>query len=126
MKILRTIPELGRLPRGCVLTIGNFDGVHIGHQEILEAAGRSAAEKATYLAAMTFEPHPVAILHPEKAPGVLTPLELKTHLLTNCGVDYLIVLKDTASLLRLAPSPLRWSKARTSILVQDAPAPSKR
>jgi len=92
------------LPRGCVLTIGNFDGVHIGHQEILEAAGRSAAEKATYLAAMTFEPHPVAILHSEKAPGVLTPLELKTHLLTNCGVDYLIVLKDTASLLRLAPA----------------------
>lgn len=104
MKILKTIMELGRLPRGCVLCVGNFDGVHIGHKEILEAAGRTAAEKATFLVALTFEPHPVAILHPEKAPGVLTPLELKTHLLADLGIDYLIVLKDTASLLRLTPA----------------------
>ena len=86
MKILKTIMELGRLPRGCVLCVGNFDGVHIGHKEILEAAGRTAAEKATFLVALTFEPHPVAILHPEKAPGVLTPLELKTHLLADLEI----------------------------------------
>jgi riboflavin kinase/FMN adenylyltransferase len=53
---------------------------------------------------MTFEPHPVAILHPEKAPGVLTPLPLKIQLIQRHGVDYLIVLTDSASLLRLTPA----------------------
>jgi riboflavin kinase/FMN adenylyltransferase len=50
---------------------------------------------------MTFEPHPVAILHPERAPGVLTPLEVKAHFLQEAGADFLIVLRDTASLLSL-------------------------
>ncbi len=104
MKILRTITELGRLPAHCALTVGNFDGVHIGHQEIIATGRKLASERNTQLAAMTFEPHPVAILHPEKAPGVLTPLELKAHLLDKCGTDYLIVLRDSVSLLGLSPT----------------------
>jgi riboflavin kinase/FMN adenylyltransferase len=104
MKVLKTVSELGQLPDGCVLTIGNFDGVHIGHQQNIKVARDIAMLERTSLAVMTFEPHPVAILHPEKAPGVLTPLPLKIHLLENCGVDYLIILRDTTSLLRLSPT----------------------
>ncbi len=104
MRILRTITEFGRLPARCVLTVGNFDGVHIGHQEIVAVGLQIAAERNTRLVVMTFEPHPVAILYPDKAPGVLTPLEFKAHLLAEAGVDYLIVLKDTASLLKLSPA----------------------
>jgi riboflavin kinase/FMN adenylyltransferase len=104
MKVLKTVSELGQLPDGCVLTIGNFDGVHIGHQQNIKVARDIATLERVSLAVMTFEPHPVAILHPEKAPGVLTPLPLKIHLLENCGVDYLIILRDTTSLLRLSPS----------------------
>ena len=104
MKVLRTSSQLAQLPAGCVLSIGNFDGVHLGHQQILQTAYTLARQKNTHLAAMTFEPHPVAILHPEKAPGVLTPLTLKTHLIQRHGVDYLIVLTDSASLLRLTPA----------------------
>jgi riboflavin kinase/FMN adenylyltransferase len=103
MKVLRTVSELGQVPDGCVLTIGNFDGVHIGHQQNIKVARDIATLEHSTLAVMTFEPHPVAILHPEKAPGVLTPLPLKIHLLENCLVDYLIILRDTASLLRLNP-----------------------
>ncbi len=85
-------------------TIGNFDGVHVGHQQNIKVARDLAVLENTTLAVMTFEPHPVAILHPEKAPGVLTPLNLKIRLIENCLVDFLIVLRDTASLLRLAPA----------------------
>ncbi len=103
MKIIETIAELTQMPKGCVLTIGNFDGVHIGHRHILTAARRIAAERNAHLVAMTFEPHPVAILHPENSPPVLTPLNLKMRLLAGCGVDCLIVLKDSADLMNLSP-----------------------
>ena len=87
MIVLDTVSELEQIEKGCVLTIGNFDGVHLGHQEILAAAGEAADKRRAALVAMTFEPHPVAILFPERAPGVLTPLELKTHLLAQSGVQ---------------------------------------
>ena len=103
MKILRAISDFEKIKKGCVLTIGNFDGVHLGHQEILAAARRIAQERAAELVAMTFEPHPVAILHPDRAPGVLTPLPLKMRLLEKCGVDVLILLEDNRQLLNLSP-----------------------
>ena len=103
MRILETMGDLEKIKKGCVLTIGNFDGVHLGHQEILAAARRIAQERAAELVAMTFEPHPVAILHPDRAPGVLTPLPLKMRLLEKCGVDVLILLEDNRQLLNLSP-----------------------
>ena len=69
MRIIDNISELGEVKKGCVLTIGNFDGVHIGHQVILTAAKKTAAQRKAKLTVLTFEPHPAAILHPEKAPG---------------------------------------------------------
>jgi riboflavin kinase/FMN adenylyltransferase len=103
MKVFDTVSELEHIEKGCVLTIGNFDGVHLGHQAILAAARQAADKRRVDLVAMTFEPHPVAILFPERAPGVLTPLEIKIHLLAQFGVDSLIVLKDNPELLDLAP-----------------------
>lgn len=103
MKIVESISELTKIRQGCVLSIGNFDGVHLGHQEILAAARQAAEKTQAELIVMTFEPHPVAILYPERAPGVLTPLEMKKHLLAQAGVDCLIVLKDSAELLNLSP-----------------------
>ncbi|MHC4508445.1 MAG: adenylyltransferase/cytidyltransferase family protein [Planctomycetota bacterium] len=102
MRTIRAISELQQIRKGCVLTIGNFDGVHRGHQEILVAARAAAEERGTELVAMTFEPHPVAILYPERAPGVLTPLEVKADLLRQCSVDSLIVLQDSRELLSLS------------------------
>ncbi len=103
MEIIQTISDLQKIKKGCVLTIGNFDGVHIGHQDILAAARKAAEKNLAELVAMTFEPHPVAILHPERTPGVLTPLELKKHLLAKFGVDCLIILKGNNELLNLSP-----------------------
>jgi len=103
MKIVQTISQFQHIPKGCVLTIGNFDGVHVGHQEILAVAREAAEKNNTELVAMTFEPHPVAVLHPEKAPGVLSPLDIKKYLLAEYGVDRVIVLRTNRTLLNLSP-----------------------
>lgn len=103
MKVLKTLSEFGEVRRGSVLTIGNFDGVHQGHREIFRTARRLAQDSGAEMVVMTFEPHPVAVLHPEKAPGVLTPLPLKLHLLREYADDCIIVLQDNQELLSLAP-----------------------
>jgi len=122
MRMLEIMGDLERIEKGSVLTIGNFDGVHLGHQEILAAARRIAQERAAELVAMTFEPHPVAILHPERAPGVLTPLPFRTHLLQKCGVDCLIVLRGSRELLNLSPedfvSRFLAENVRPSVVVE--------
>ena len=122
MNVLDTISELERIEKGCVLSIGNFDGVRLGHQEILASARKAADNRGVELVAMTFEPHPVAILFPERAPGVLTPLELKSYLLSQCGVDSLVVLKDNPELLDLTPedfiSRFLVEKVRPSMVVE--------
>jgi len=103
MKIIETTSDLEKTEKGCVLTIGNFDGVHIGHQQILTAAKKTAAQKQAQLVVMTFEPHPVAVLQPEKRPGVLTLLNLKKCLLDEFAVDCLLILESTPELLSLSP-----------------------
>jgi riboflavin kinase/FMN adenylyltransferase len=103
MKILKTLSEFNQVRRGSVLTIGNFDGVHVGHQEIFRTAREIARAHDTEMVVMTFEPHPVAVLHPERAPGVLTPLSLKIHLLREFADDCLIILQDNQELLSLEP-----------------------
>ena len=104
MKIIMSKPTTEMLDRKWALTIGNFDGVHLGHQQIIAETKKAAGEYgADGVAVMTFDPHPVAILHPEKAPGILMPLELKERLLDEAGVDALIVLKDSYELLNLSP-----------------------
>jgi riboflavin kinase/FMN adenylyltransferase len=90
---------------GRVLTIGNFDGVHAGHQEILRHA-RQTAQKigAPGVVVLTFWPHPAAILHPHRSFKVLTPPDVKGVLLESLGVDTLIVIKDNYEMLNLSPA----------------------
>jgi riboflavin kinase/FMN adenylyltransferase len=102
MKVLHSISELGELEKGCVVTIGNFDGLHLGHQEILSTAKKLAAKKHTELLVITFDPHPAAVLHPDKAPQILTPGPLKQHLLTRCGVDCWLIINTERDVLSLS------------------------
>jgi riboflavin kinase/FMN adenylyltransferase len=103
MRILKKKSELNEIKKDCVLTIGNFDGVHIGHQAILTTTKRAASKRKAQLVVMTFNPHPLSILFPEKNPGILTPLPLKKHLLTGFDVDYLFIVETTRRLLNLSP-----------------------
>jgi riboflavin kinase/FMN adenylyltransferase len=106
MKIVEVTPslvELNNIEKGSVLTIGNFDGVHLGHQQILNAAKKTATEKRTQLIVMTFEPHPLSVLHPRQKLELLTSLTLKKHLLAEAGTDCLLLVKSTPELLNLSP-----------------------
>ncbi len=104
MQIIDSIAALEGIEKGWALTIGNFDGVHLGHRDII-AAGLNAARSRslTGLAVMTFDPHPASVLQPQRALGMLTPSVLKRHLLASLGVQCLIIIKDSMNLLNLSP-----------------------
>ena len=102
MNIIESIDAPGADYKGCAVTIGNFDGVHLGHQEIIRQVCLAAEKRGVKSVAITFFPHPVAILHPEKSPGMLTPPELKKELLKKCGLNALIVLKTSYELMNLS------------------------
>ena len=106
MKIVEVTPSLAEftgIEKGCVLTIGNFDGVHIGHQQILSAAKETTAKRRTQLVVMTFEPHPLAVLRPQQKLDLLTSLAFKKHLIAKAGADCLLLVKSTPELLTLSP-----------------------
>lgn len=101
MKTIEKLSDLSGVESGVVLSIGNFDGVHRGHAKILRAGREIADEKGTDVVVLTFEPHPLAVVAPERAPGLLTPRPLKRKLLEELGVDTRLVIDSTAALLKL-------------------------
>src|SRR6266581_1722553 len=74
-----------------VLALGNFDGVHIGHQQLFRVAAEAARHVGGEPAVMTFEPHPAQVLAPERAPPLLTPLPRKLELLAEQGIAGVVV-----------------------------------
>jgi riboflavin kinase/FMN adenylyltransferase len=92
MAIFRHSNDLPDAARGAVVVIGNFDGVHRGHQLLLADARRLADELGAPMAVLTFEPHPRSVFMPERPPFRLTSLRAKAHALQEAGVDHLIVL----------------------------------
>jgi len=96
------------------VTVGNFDGVHRGHQRVVSRTREVAAETgAAQVVAVTFDPHPIAVLRAEHAPPTLTSIEERAALLAGCGVDAVLVVpfdRDVAA----------WSPERfvTEILLE--------
>jgi len=88
--------------RGGVLAIGNFDGVHCGHQQMFATLTRLARERDVPSVVLTFEPHPIEILRPQEAPPRLTTTEQKAELISDCGVDIIIVYQTDLRLLNLS------------------------
>ena len=93
MLVWRSLDEVPADLGRTVVTVGNFDGVHIGHQRVVARARERAAELgADAVVAVTFDPHPIAVLRPQHAPTVLTSIERRGHLLAAAGVDALLVV----------------------------------
>ena len=80
------------LPRGCVATIGNFDGLHVGHQAIIRGVIERARELHVPSAVITFNPHPLSIVAPDRVPKQILTLSQKEELLREFGVDAMLVV----------------------------------
>lgn len=83
------------LPRGCVATIGNFDGMHVGHQAIIRGVIERAREVGRPSAVITFHPHPLTIVAPDRVPKQILTMAQKEELLRDIGVDALMVVPFT-------------------------------
>jgi riboflavin kinase/FMN adenylyltransferase len=79
-------------PEGTVVTIGAYDGVHLGHRSVIRLVRQRAAERGLRSAVVTFDRHPAAVVRPESAPRLLTDLEQKLELLADTGIDYCLVI----------------------------------
>jgi riboflavin kinase/FMN adenylyltransferase len=95
MRIQRHFQSVPDIYRGSVVAIGNFDGIHRGHQAVIDKARRLAQEFGAPLALMTFEPHPRKFFKPDLPPFRLTPFRVKVRLIEALGVDCLFVIPFT-------------------------------
>src|SRR5438046_5479733 len=89
--------EVTRLPdaerRSRRVAIGSFDGVHVGHRKVIEGADT----------VLTFEPHPLSVIHPEAAPKLIMPFPVKRDVIEGLGVDELVVIPFDRAFSSIAP-----------------------
>jgi riboflavin kinase/FMN adenylyltransferase len=86
-----------------VVSIGNFDGLHLGHREILQTVVRRAKELGVQSVAMTFSPHPIQFLAPERAPRLISTAEQKIALMRETGIDVLYIAQFDHAFSRMSP-----------------------
>lgn len=98
--------DLDDVPPGfgpSVVVIGNFDGVHLGHRSVIRRAREIAVREGHTLVAVTFDPHPMAVLRPEHAPSALTTLDVRAGLLAEAGVDHVFALPFSREIAGWSP-----------------------
>ncbi len=98
---------LDEVPSGigpCVVTLGNFDGVHRGHRAVLGVVAQAALSRGLTSVAVTFHPHPIAVLFPDRAPAELTSLNQRLDLLSATGLDAVLVLEFTREFAAQTPA----------------------
>jgi riboflavin kinase/FMN adenylyltransferase len=101
MRIYRHFDDIAPEHQGGVIAIGNFDGVHRGHQAVIQEAGRIAKANGAPWGVLTFEPHPRMMFTPETPPFRITPFVDKSRIIEEMGVDFLVVLHFDQALSRL-------------------------
>lgn len=102
MAIFRHYEGIPDQARGTVVAIGNFDGIHRGHQAVIAAASEQAKELGCGFSVMTFDPHPRRFFRPDSPPFQLSTFHTKVRLIESLGVDHLFVLPFTRQLSQLA------------------------
>ncbi len=93
MRLIQGIPQTSVFANGCVLTIGNFDGVHLGHQAVLEKLAEQGKMMNLPVVIMLFEPQPLEYFSPASAPPRLSKLREKIYRLAKLPVDHVVIIK---------------------------------
>ncbi len=100
MQVIRDAFSSADLPYAPVVTIGNYDGIHLGQRAVIEQTVARAREMGTKSAVISFDPHPLRVLRPEQAPLLLTPRIQREAALAETGVDALLEIRFTPELAR--------------------------
>ncbi len=103
MKIITSLEQLHSLDKPCVIALGTFDGLHLGHKDVIMSAKEYAASRGEKLAVFTFSNHPLAFINPKSVPATLITQEQKYAYLEKWGVDLLIDIPFDAKLASLLP-----------------------
>ncbi|MDQ6524241.1 bifunctional riboflavin kinase/FAD synthetase [Nocardioides sp. LHD-245] len=109
MRVWRDFSDVPRDLGRTVVTIGNFDGMHLGHQHVIRRAREVAAEVGTStpvdgVVAVTFDPHPIAVLRPEHAPPTITTIDQRLRLLGEAGIDDVLVIPFSRDIAAWTPT----------------------
>src|SRR4051794_40597801 len=92
MEVVTDLGECPAPPGGSAVTIGAYDGVHLGHRAVIQEVRNRAEELGCPTALVTFDRHPATVVRPESAPKLLTDLDQKLELLADAGVDLTVVI----------------------------------
>ncbi len=101
--IFRSIDEVKGRFGPCALAIGNFDGVHIGHRKLIREAVEFASERGITPAVLTFDPHPTAVVAPDRIPVMICTMEQRLRLLGEAGAEKIFVLAFTPEVAHESP-----------------------
>jgi riboflavin kinase/FMN adenylyltransferase len=104
MRVINNLHELTTPLEASVSTVGNFDGVHLAHQHLFGQVRDRARRMGVQGVAITFEPHPIKLLAPDRAPKTLTTLSRKIQWMGKLGIDVVVVLPFTRELAHLSPA----------------------
>ncbi len=103
MEFIRNFSQLRPRHQGCVATIGNFDGVHLGHQAVINKARELARKKGAKVGVITFYPHPVRVIAPKKSHVDIMTLNQRLEVLELQGLDFVVVYTFTREFAGLSP-----------------------
>ncbi len=95
MIVIRDPLKAADLPKGGIVTVGNFDGVHLGHQKMLRDVAERAASLGIPSVVVTFDPHPLKVLRPEEAPKMIQTLRQREEAIEGCGIEAILIVSFT-------------------------------
>nr|HDN01053.1 bifunctional riboflavin kinase/FAD synthetase [Deltaproteobacteria bacterium] len=119
MKVYKGLHEIKKPFYRPALTIGNFDGVHLGHQALFRRVVELAGPRKGNTVALTFEPHPMKVLRPQSPPKLISTMDHKVELIARAGIEYLIRLFFTKELAGMSAHDFVYKILHQTIGVED-------